>query len=116
MPSPFSLLTSHPESTISRQPVGAATWLGFFAIAAAYGCGSRRPAPATEAETAPAIPRTLPTASVFQLETGGPPPGDTSLTLVSGTPRVVVLYHAGESIVFARLSFEAAAFGDSGRS
>jgi hypothetical protein len=27
----------------------------------------------------------------------------------------VVLYHAGESIAFARLSFEAAAFGDSGQ-
>jgi hypothetical protein len=55
-------------------------------------------------------------ARLFQLETGGPPPGDTSLTFVSGTPRVVVLYHAGESIVFARLSFEPAAFGDSGQS
>jgi hypothetical protein len=54
-------------------------------------------------------------ARLFQLETGGPPPNDTSLTLVSGTPRVVVLYHAGESIVFARLSFESAAFGDSGQ-
>jgi hypothetical protein len=28
---------------------------------------------------------------------------------------VVVLYHAGESIVFARLRFEAGAFGDSGQ-
>jgi hypothetical protein len=54
-------------------------------------------------------------ARLFQLETAGPPPGDTSLTFVSGTPRVVVLYHAGESIVFARLRFEAAAFGDSGQ-
>jgi hypothetical protein len=55
-------------------------------------------------------------ARLFQLETGGPPPSDTSLMFVSGTPRVVVLYHAGESIVFARLSFEPAAFGDSGQS
>jgi hypothetical protein len=54
-------------------------------------------------------------ASLFQLETGGPPPGDTSLTFVSGTPRLVVLYHAGESIAFARLRFEPAAFGDSGQ-
>ncbi len=54
-------------------------------------------------------------ARLFQLETGGPPPSDTSVTFVTGTPRVVVLYHAGESIVFARLSFEAAAFGDSGQ-
>ncbi len=54
-------------------------------------------------------------ARVFQLETAGPPPSDTSLMFVTGTPRVVVLYHAGESIVFARLSFEASAFGDSGQ-
>jgi hypothetical protein len=61
-------------------------------------------------------PRTLPMARLFPLETGGPPPGDTSVTIVSGTPMVIVLYHAGESIAFARLSFEAAAFGDSGQS
>ena len=54
-------------------------------------------------------------ARLFQLETAGPPPSDTSLTFVSGTPRVVVLYHAGESIVFAQLSFAAVAFGDSGQ-
>ncbi|HET6837618.1 MAG TPA: hypothetical protein VFH24_06210, partial [Gemmatimonadales bacterium] len=86
-----------------------------FALAALSGCGGRRPPPATEVGNAPAVPRTLPMASLFQLETGGPPPGDTSVTFVSGTPRVVVLYHAGESIVFARLSFEAGAFGDSGQ-
>jgi hypothetical protein len=55
-------------------------------------------------------------ARLFQLETAGPPPGDTSVTFMSGTPRSIILYHAGESIAFARVSFEAAAFGDSGRS
>ena len=84
-------------------------------IAAVCGCGGRRPAPTSEVEPAPTAPRTLPMARLFQLETGGPPPNDTSLTFVSGTPRMVVLYHAGESIVFARLSFEATAFGDSGQ-
>jgi hypothetical protein len=78
-------------------------------------CGGRRPAVTQNAEPAVTAPRTLPMARLFQLETGGPPPGDTSLTFVSGMPREMVLYHAGESIVFARLRFEAAAFGDSGQ-
>lgn len=84
-------------------------------IVAVGGCGGRRTAPISGIEPAPTAPRTLPLARLFPLETGGPPPNDTSLTFVSGTPRVVVLYHAGESIVFARLSFEATAFGDSGQ-
>jgi hypothetical protein len=50
------------------------------------------------------------------LETSGPPPSDTSVTFTTGSPRVIVLYHAGESISFARLSFAPGAFGDSGRS
>lgn len=37
------------------------------------------------------------------------------MTFTTGSPRVIVLYHSGESITFARLSFEAGAFGDSGR-
>jgi hypothetical protein len=37
------------------------------------------------------------------------------VTLTTGNPRVILLYHGGESITFARLSFEAGAFGDSGR-
>jgi hypothetical protein len=49
------------------------------------------------------------------LETSGPSPSDTSVTFTTGTPRVIVLYHAGESIAFAQLSFEPSAFGDSGR-
>jgi hypothetical protein len=38
------------------------------------------------------------------------------VTFTTGTPRTIVLYHGGESIAFARLSFEASAFADSGRS
>ena len=38
------------------------------------------------------------------------------MTFTTGSPRVIVLYHSGESITFARLSFEPSAFGDSGRS
>jgi hypothetical protein len=61
-------------------------------------------------------PRILPLSRVFQVETAGPPPSDTSVTFTTGSPRVIVLYHEGESIAFARLSFAAPAFGDSGRS
>lgn len=68
-----------------------------------------------ESPAAPVAPRVLPLARVFVLETSGPPPPDTSVTFTTGSPRVIVLYHGGESISFARLSFQAGAFGDSGR-
>ena len=115
MPYHLSLLASHLGPAISRQPRRAATWIVILTIAAVCGCGGRRPLPTSGVEPEPTAPRTLSVARLFQLETGGPPANDTSLTLVSGTRRVVVLYHASESIVFARLSFEAAAFGDSGQ-
>jgi hypothetical protein len=69
------------------------------------------------AEPTPAAPepRTLPLTRLFVLETTGPPPSDTSVGFVTGSPRTIVLYHSGESIAFARLSFAATAFGDSGR-
>ena len=37
------------------------------------------------------------------------------MTFITGSSRVITLYHSGESIDFAQLSFEAGAFGDSGR-
>jgi hypothetical protein len=37
------------------------------------------------------------------------------VTFTTGSLRIIVLYHAGESVAFARLSFQPAAFGDSGR-
>jgi hypothetical protein len=37
------------------------------------------------------------------------------VTFTTGTPRMIVLYHGGENIAFARFTFEAAAFGDSGQ-
>jgi hypothetical protein len=53
---------------------------------------------------------------VLVLETSGPPPSDTSVTFPSGTPRTIVLRHGPpENIVFARLTFTAKAFGDSGQ-
>ncbi len=68
-----------------------------------------------EPPPAPAAPRVLPANRLFQLETSGPPPPDTSVTFASGSPRIIVLYHGGESIAFARLRFDATAFGDSGQ-
>jgi hypothetical protein len=53
---------------------------------------------------------------VIVLETAGPPPSDTSVSFPAGAPRVIVLRHGPpENIMFAQLSFAAAAFADSGR-
>jgi len=104
-------------AAISREPVRGATWLLILAAASILGCKGRQPAvPAPESPATPTAPRQLPLARVLVLETSGPPPSDTSVTFTTGTPRVIVLYHAGESITFARLSFEPRAFGDSGQS
>jgi len=99
---------------ISRLREGGATWLLVSAMGAVLACGGRKPSVA-ESPAEPVAPRVLPLARVFLLETSGPPPPDTSVTFTTGNPRTIVLYHGGESITFARLSFEAGAFGDSGR-
>jgi hypothetical protein len=53
---------------------------------------------------------------VIVLETSGPPPSDTSVSFTAGTPHVIILRHGPpENIVFARLSFAAGAFADSGQ-
>jgi hypothetical protein len=102
---------------ISRRPVGGATWLLLFALGALPACGGRRASvPEKSPEpVGPVAPRVLALTRVFVLETSGPPPPDTSVTFTTGTPRTIVVYHGGESITFARLSFNAGAFGDSGR-
>jgi len=102
---------------ISRLRESGATWLLVSAVGAVLACGGRKPSvverPAEP--VAPAAPRVLPLARVFVLETSGPAPPDTSVSFTTGSPRVIVLYHGGEGITFARLTFEAGAFGDSGR-
>jgi hypothetical protein len=117
-------LTSHLSPltpvvrAISRRPVGEATWLLVSALGVLLACGGRRASvPENSPEpVGPTAPRVLPLARVFVLETSGPPPRDTSVTFTTGSPRMIVLYHGGESITFAQLSFEAGAFGDSGSS
>jgi hypothetical protein len=37
------------------------------------------------------------------------------VAFIAGTPRTIVLYHGGENITFAQLTFEPGAFADSGR-
>ena len=116
---PFSLLPFFPLTSpflmrpISRRPFRGATWLRILAVAAVSSCGGRQPT-TPETQVDPAAPRVLPLSRIFVLETSGPPPPDTSVTFVTGSHRVIVLYHGGENIAFARLSFGARAFGDSG--
>jgi hypothetical protein len=94
--------------------VHRAVWLGSVA-GALLGCGGRGPAaaPTTPAATAPRI---LALSRVIVLETAGPPPSDTSVSFVTGSPRTIVLRHGPpENIVFATLTFPAGAFADSGQ-
>jgi hypothetical protein len=87
--------------------------LAFGALTA--GCGGRKPAAPGQAPT-PAAAKVLPLQRVIVLETSGPPPSDTSATFSTGSPHAIVLRHGPpENIVFARLMFTAAAFGDSGQ-
>ncbi len=102
-------------AAISRRQLAGATWLWISAISAVWACGGRQTT-LPDPPASPVTPRVLPVGRLFQLETGGPPPPDTSVTFTTGNPRIIVLYHGGESIAFARLSFAAAAFGDSGQS
>ena len=100
---------------ISRGLVGTATGFLLLALAAAWGCGARKPVTSPESPATPTAPRQVPLSRVIVLETSGPPPPDTSVSFTAGSPRTIVLYHAGENITFARLSFEAGAFADSGQ-
>lgn len=90
-----------------------ATGLRLSAAAVVLACGARQPP--TPDPAAPTAIRVLPLARVFLLETSGPPPPDTSVSFTAGTPRTIVVYHEGESVTFARLSFPPGAFGDSGQ-
>jgi hypothetical protein len=100
---------------ISRGLVGTATGFLLLALAAAWGCGARQPVTSPESPVIPTAPRQVPLSRVIVLETSGPPPPDTSVTFTAGSPRTIVLYHAGENITFASLRFEAGAFADSGQ-
>lgn len=101
---------------ISRGRRGRASWRWACASvgALALACGGR--ARSKDAVDPNAV-RLVPLASAIVLETAGPPPSDTAVTLTAGIPRVVVLRHGPpENVVFAELSFTADAFrADSGQ-
>lgn len=89
--------------------------LGTAGLVTMLGCGTRQP-PSTSTPPLPTVPRVLPVARVIVLETSGPAPSDTSVTFTAGEPRNIILrYGPPENIVFARLTFSAAAFADSGQ-
>jgi hypothetical protein len=100
---------------ISGGLIGPATGSLLMALTVAWACGARKPVTSPESPATPTAPRQVPLARVIVLETSGPPPPDTSVSFTAGFPRTIVLYHAGENITFARLSFEAGAFADSGQ-
>lgn len=90
---------------------GRASWL----CLAAAACGGSR-APAGPAAAPRAETRVVPLADAIVLETSGPQPPDTAVTFTVGDPRIIVLRHGPpEYVVFAELSFPAAAFAEQGR-
>jgi len=93
-------LRGHSSRTRSTGRGGA-----LLALALAAACGGRRninSSPQREETTE----RTLPQADVWVLEAGGTPPDDTTLTLIAGHDRVVVLRNGAPDLAtFAVLTF-----------
>jgi hypothetical protein len=98
---------------ISRALIGPAISLLVMVTSAA--CGSRKPVLGAPPDS-PSAPRVLPLNRVIILQTSGPSPSDTSVSFPAGTLRTIVLRQGPpENIVFARVTFPAAAFPDSGQ-
>jgi hypothetical protein len=73
-------------------------------------CGGRG---GSEAAVDPALATlgTMPLEAVYQIETTGSPPADTTLSIPAGEPRVVLLRHGPpQNVVFAEVRFDTAAF------
>ncbi len=98
---------------ISRRRWGRASWRCAAASALLAGCGGH----AGGKQVDPSVARVVPLATAIVLETAGPPPSDTTVTITAGVPRVIVLRHGPpENVVFAELTFPASAFAvDSGQ-
>jgi hypothetical protein len=93
----------------------AAYLLGFTILFPTLACGARRSVTST-APAGPTAPRILPLARIIVLETSGPPPSDTAVTFIAGTPRTIVLNNGPpDNIEFATVSFAPNAFADSGQ-
>lgn len=99
-------------TAIFRSLRGPASWLALGVLA----CGGR--AGGTGESPGPAAQRrVIPFADAIVLETAGPQPADTTVTFLTGRPRVIILRHGfPENVVFAELDFPAGSFAaDSGR-
>lgn len=76
-----------------------------------FGCAGRGSDPANADVPGATTSGTMPLDSVYQLETTGAPPGDTSVTVTAGRPHVVVMRHGPpDNAVFAEVRFDTAAF------
>src|SRR4051794_4055109 len=113
--SPLTTYRSPRWPAISQRIRRRATASCMVVVAGLIACGGRAP---VSSSSSPGLttPRILPLSRVIVLETSGPPASDTSVTFAAGEERVVVLRHGPpENIVFARLTFLADAFADSGQ-
>ena len=91
----------HSSRTRSSAPRAAA----LLVLALAAACGGRRSVN-TSSQPEETVERTLPQADVWVLEAGGTPPNDTTLTLIAGHARVVVLRNGAPDLAtFAVLTF-----------
>lgn len=89
---------------VSRTRSNARQW-ALLALALVGACGGRRSV-TTSSRPEETIEQTLPQADVWVLEAGGTPPDDTTLTLIAGQPRVVVLRNGAPDLTtFAVLIF-----------
>jgi hypothetical protein len=96
---------------ISRHLISTATG-GLLVL----GCGSRQQPAVPNPANQPTPARVLPLSRVILLETSGPPPSDTAVSFTAGSPRIITLRHGPpENIAFARISFSAVSFADSGQ-
>ena len=78
------------------------------ALTVLIACGGRSTG---TADPSTATLGTMPLDSVYQIETTGSPPADTTLDVAAGQRRVVLIRHGPpENVVFAEVVFDTAAF------
>lgn len=81
-------------------------------VSVACGGGAGGPADVPPEARVPG-PRAI--GEVYVLEADGGPPGDTTVTFIAGTPRVVVVRHpAPDHAMFAEVAFDSASFASGG--
>lgn len=81
------------------------------AIPLFFACAGRGSDPGNAEVPGATTSGTMPLDSVYQLETTGAQPGDTSVTVTAGRPHVVVMRHGPpDNAVFAEVRFDTAAF------